>query len=253
MGIIFKKHKKYEHLGLYIESVIEGGAAHLNGRLNVGDEIRKVDGKSLIGIPFERVVDLVRQSGHVVELEVAKKVTKTIHLEKINDKLGIKVKTYNKNETGMRITGVEEGGAAYQDGRLEVGDEILLVNGINLIGISCDQALDIIGRSRHVVELEVAKTRESRTRLSELEEYVKSLRVEANHIKAERQDEQEDETKCCICLDRRPEVVLVPCGHMNLCEVCALKWKLKPLSEGGGDCPNCRVPINIIQKIVPLH
>merc|ERR1712150_469429 len=29
---------------------------------------------------------------------------------------------------------------------------------------------------------------------------------------------------CIVCLDREPNVVLVPCGHQNLCSQCAHKW-----------------------------
>ena len=31
-------------------------------------------------------------------------------------------------------------------------------------------------------------------------------------------------TNCIICLDNEPDVVLVPCGHQNLCGGCAYQW-----------------------------
>ena len=63
----------------------------------------------------------------------------------------------------------------------------------------------------------------------------------------------EEVMRCCMCLDQQPEVVLVPCGHMNLCTRCAHKCKQKPWTDGGGVCPNCRSTISIIQKSIPLQ
>ena len=57
---------------IYISSVPDGEAAYQDGRLEVGDEIFKIDGKSLIGTTYHQTIDMLRQSGDVVELEVAK-------------------------------------------------------------------------------------------------------------------------------------------------------------------------------------
>ena len=50
---------------------------------------------------------------------------------------------------------------------------------------------------------------------------------------------------CLICLDRKPEVVLIPCGHQNLCGACAHQW-----IEEKKECPTERMPIS---RIVPLE
>ena len=47
-----------------------------------------------------------------------------------------------------------------------------------------------------------------------------------------------ENSECIVCLDRRPNVVLFPCGHQNLCSVCASRLK----KEGQG-CPIDRMPI----------
>ena len=61
---------------------------------------------------------------------------------------------------------------------------------------------------------------------------------------------------CCVCLDSPPQVVLVPCGHMNICDPCAREWKKKRnVGEGkecGGGCPTCRRNIKRIQPFIPL-
>ena len=55
----------------------------------------------------------------------------------------------------------------------------------------------------------------------------------------------EDQT-CLACMDRTPDVVLVPCGHQNMCAPCAYKWTEK---DANG-CPSDRIPI---LKILPLE
>ena len=57
---------------IFISRVRKGGAAEQDGRLGVGDIILKVNGKSLIGMTYDQAIELFRQAGEVVELEVAK-------------------------------------------------------------------------------------------------------------------------------------------------------------------------------------
>ena len=47
-----------------------------------------------------------------------------------------------------------------------------------------------------------------------------------------------DNPTCIICLDREPDVALVPCGHMNLCGACAYQW-----NEEKKGCPTDREKI----------
>ena len=50
---------------------------------------------------------------------------------------------------------------------------------------------------------------------------------------------------CIVCLDRLVDVVLVPCGHQNLCGPCAHQWSII-----GKGCPMDRIQI---YKILPLN
>ena len=52
---------------------------------------------------------------------------------------------------------------------------------------------------------------------------------------------------CVVCMDREPQVVLVPCGHQNLCAPCAYQW-----TEENGRCPTDRREIEIIVTTIPL-
>ena len=55
------------------------------------------------------------------------------------------------------VSRVEENGPAHQDGRLEVGDRVFKVNGISFMGLTHNQAADMIAKSGDAIELEVAK------------------------------------------------------------------------------------------------
>ena len=65
---IIKHVQKYEW---YIFEVKEGSPAFAAG-LQVGDQILKIDGKSIVGVTAKRVRDIWKKTGTVVELEVAK-------------------------------------------------------------------------------------------------------------------------------------------------------------------------------------
>uniref|UniRef100_A0A8C7NJB0 Afadin n=1 Tax=Oncorhynchus mykiss TaxID=8022 RepID=A0A8C7NJB0_ONCMY len=61
-----------DKLGIYIKSVVKGGAAEVDGRLAAGDQLLSVDGRSLVGLSQERAAELMTRTGSVVTLEVAK-------------------------------------------------------------------------------------------------------------------------------------------------------------------------------------
>ena len=50
---------------------------------------------------------------------------------------------------------------------------------------------------------------------------------------------------CIVCLDLKPDVVLVPCGHQNMCGACAHQW-----NEEQKGCPIDRTKI---MEILPLE
>uniref|UniRef100_W8BR17 Afadin n=1 Tax=Ceratitis capitata TaxID=7213 RepID=W8BR17_CERCA len=72
LSIVAAKGAGQERLGIYIKSVVPGGAADADGRLQAGDQLLRVDGQSLIGITQEKAADYLVRTGPVVTLEVAK-------------------------------------------------------------------------------------------------------------------------------------------------------------------------------------
>uniref|UniRef100_A0A8C0PTP8 Afadin, adherens junction formation factor n=1 Tax=Canis lupus familiaris TaxID=9615 RepID=A0A8C0PTP8_CANLF len=61
-----------DKLGIYVKSVVKGGAADVDGRLAAGDQLLSVDGRSLVGLSQERAAELMTRTSSVVTLEVAK-------------------------------------------------------------------------------------------------------------------------------------------------------------------------------------
>ncbi|XP_016516788.1 afadin [Poecilia formosa] len=72
LSIVAAKGAGQEKLGIYIKSVVKGGAADKDGRLAAGDQLLSVDGRSLVGLSQERAAELMTRTGSVVTLEVAK-------------------------------------------------------------------------------------------------------------------------------------------------------------------------------------
>lgn len=68
LSIVAAKGAGQERLGIYIKSVVPGGAADADGRLQAGDQLLRVDGQSLIGITQERLVFRIFHVNNVIQL-----------------------------------------------------------------------------------------------------------------------------------------------------------------------------------------
>ncbi|XP_056630189.1 afadin isoform X2 [Diorhabda sublineata] len=72
LSIVAAKGAGQERLGIYIKSVVPGGAADRDGRLAAGDQLLSVDGQSLLGITQEKAAEFLQRTSSIVTLEVAK-------------------------------------------------------------------------------------------------------------------------------------------------------------------------------------
>ncbi|XP_041976702.1 uncharacterized protein LOC121731364 [Aricia agestis] len=72
LSIVAAKGANQSKLGIYIKSVVPGGAAAADGRLAAGDQLLSVDGHSLVGITQEKAAEYLVRTGPIVTLEVAK-------------------------------------------------------------------------------------------------------------------------------------------------------------------------------------
>lgn len=64
--------------GIFVKSVAEGSAAAVDGRLRVNDQIIEVDDASLHGKDNQQAVEILKQTGHVVRLKVARHVSRRL-------------------------------------------------------------------------------------------------------------------------------------------------------------------------------
>ncbi|CEF64999.1 Afadin [Strongyloides ratti] len=84
----------------------------------------------------------------------------SVSFTKINNGIGLSIVAAQcKDDTNVGIYAkqVFEGGAAYKDGRIEPGDQLLSLNGHSLIGISQETAANIMIQSGPQLYFEVAK------------------------------------------------------------------------------------------------
>ncbi|XP_029646392.1 tyrosine-protein phosphatase non-receptor type 13 isoform X2 [Octopus sinensis] len=82
-----------------------------------------------------------------------------LHLLKDENGLGIHIaggKGSKKGDIGIFVAGITEGGSAHKDGRLKRGDELLMINGSSLIGLTHQEAVNVLRNTSQVVQLVVA-------------------------------------------------------------------------------------------------
>jgi len=72
LSIVAARGTGQQQLGIYIKSVVKGGSADLDGRLQAGDQLLSVDGYSLVGITQDRAAEILMRTSHTVRLEVLK-------------------------------------------------------------------------------------------------------------------------------------------------------------------------------------
>ncbi|XP_076973019.1 PDZ domain-containing protein 2 isoform X3 [Tamandua tetradactyla] len=87
-----------------------------------------------------------------------------MELLKESDGLGIQVsggRGSKRSPHAIVVTQVKEGGAAHRDGRLSLGDELLVINGHLLVGLSHEEAVTILRSATGMVQLVVASKENS--------------------------------------------------------------------------------------------
>ncbi|XP_057687790.1 PDZ domain-containing protein 2 isoform X3 [Corythoichthys intestinalis] len=87
-----------------------------------------------------------------------------MHLVKGQEGLGIQItggRGSKRSPHGINIARIEEGGTIHRDGRLQAGDELLMINGQSLVGLTHQEAVSILRASTGLVQLVVASREES--------------------------------------------------------------------------------------------
>ncbi|XP_061621079.1 PDZ domain-containing protein 2 isoform X6 [Phyllopteryx taeniolatus] len=87
-----------------------------------------------------------------------------IHLVKAQEGLGIQItggRGSKRSQHGINIARIEEGGTIHRDGRLQAGDELLMINGQSLVGLTHQEAVSILRSATGLVQLVIASRGES--------------------------------------------------------------------------------------------
>ncbi|XP_029573942.1 PDZ domain-containing protein 2 isoform X2 [Salmo trutta] len=82
-----------------------------------------------------------------------------MHMVKGQEGLGIQItggRGSKRSQHGIIVAHVEEGGATQRDGRLKAGDELLMIDGQSLVGLSHSEAVAVLRSSAGLVQLVVA-------------------------------------------------------------------------------------------------
>ncbi|XP_073695624.1 PDZ domain-containing protein 2 [Garra rufa] len=93
-----------------------------------------------------------------------------MHMVKGQDGLGIQItggRGSKRSPHGIIVAHVEEGGATQRDGRLKAGDELLMINGHSLVGLSHQEAVAVLRSTAGLVQLVVASRFTDLDRLEE--------------------------------------------------------------------------------------
>lgn len=142
---------------IYITAITTTGSAYRDGRLKEGDMLLEVNGVDLSGKSQPEVTKMLKGVGinETVEFVVSRQNNMDgpgiyVYDIPLNDTksaglgLYLKYPTSNGKDLGVWIEKVITGGAAWKDGRLQPDDQILAINGINLLVLSNTDATDTL-------------------------------------------------------------------------------------------------------------
>ncbi|XP_032942067.1 multiple PDZ domain protein isoform X15 [Catharus ustulatus] len=178
--------------GVIVKTILPGGVADQHGRLCSGDHILKIGDTDLAGMSSEQVAQVLRQCGNRVKLVIARGPVEeplvpavppgtpvptstpekqddtsidncedgekfNVELTKNNQGLGITIAGYIGDKisepSGIFVKSITKGSAVEHDGRIHVGDQIIVVDGTNLQGFTNQQAVDVLRHTGQTVQL----------------------------------------------------------------------------------------------------
>ncbi|XP_074527539.1 disks large homolog 2 isoform X14 [Halichoeres trimaculatus] len=153
--------------GIFITKIIPGGAAAEDGRLRVNDCILRVNDADVSEVSHSKAVEALKVAGSIVRLYVRRRrpmLETIIEIKLIKGPKGLGFSIaggvgnqHIPGDNSIYVTKIIDGGAALKDGRLHVGDRLLMVNNYSLEEVSHEEAVAILKNTSDVVYLKVGK------------------------------------------------------------------------------------------------
>ncbi|XP_078497098.1 FERM and PDZ domain-containing protein 2 [Lissotriton helveticus] len=193
--------------GIYVEEVVPDSPASLEGSLLPGDRILSICGLCTQDMCIEQAVQVCEAPKHLVQIQATRgglpvmpggsdqegttseeqtaepNIPSTqpegrkmsINLEKpLNGSLGFAL-TSKRIGGSFQIKAISPGSVADVDGRLQIGDILLQVNGDFLSGLTHSTAVDVLRRAKGTVHLTVCRPNSSLSVCSESQEVISSM------------------------------------------------------------------------------
>ncbi|XP_028838668.1 disks large homolog 2 isoform X34 [Denticeps clupeoides] len=153
--------------GIFITKIIPGGAAAEDGRLRVNDCILRVNDADVSEVSHSKAVEALKVAGSIVRLYVRRRrpmLETVIEIKLIKGPKGLGFSIaggvgnqHIPGDNSIYVTKIIDGGAAQKDGRLQVGDRLLMVNNYTLEEVTHEEAVVILKNTSDVVYLKVGK------------------------------------------------------------------------------------------------
>ncbi|XP_028609457.1 multiple PDZ domain protein isoform X3 [Grammomys surdaster] len=208
--------------GVIVKTILPGGVADQHGRLCSGDHILKIGDTDLAGMSSEQVAQVLRQCGNRVKLMIARGAveetpspsslgitlssststsemrvdastqkseeseTFDVELTKNVQGLGITIAGYIGDKklepSGIFVKSITKSSAVEHDGRIQVGDQIIAVDGTNLQGFTNQQAVEVLRHTGQTVRLTLMRKGASQeTELTSREDTAKDADLPAEN------------------------------------------------------------------------
>ncbi|XP_068615277.1 multiple PDZ domain protein-like [Brachionichthys hirsutus] len=176
--------------GVMVKTILPGGAAGQDKRLQSGDQILRIGDTDLAGMNSEQVAQVLRNAGSKVKLLIARDAMKdnnhltspvlsqdcldgklkdlnedyefSVQFTKNSRGLGFTISSYigdlnSVYSAGVIVKSIVKGSTVDQDGHIHIGDIILSVDGISLQGCSEQRAMEVLRRTGSLVRLNVLR------------------------------------------------------------------------------------------------
>ncbi|EGD82648.1 PSD-95 alpha [Salpingoeca rosetta] len=157
--------------GIYVSDITPEGPASAMDKLRFGDRLLEVNSIPLDGVTHDEAVDILRACAQHVRLKVLRvpqdmtedgEILVNITLRKHDGGFGFSIAggtdaPVEEGDYGIYVTTIIEGGAAYLDGNLQIGDRIIFANGVELTEAAHSDCVRVLQNAGDEVKLVVSR------------------------------------------------------------------------------------------------